>query len=124
MNFKIIQDLDLIIYFTGELIQRGTNRTESPEPGTNTAKVRIGKQIFSETLDVYSNNNMHKLPMSKRNTRKRSHLVAEKAKKGYCSGSPRGFREQGNMAVKLLGTGEQKENKAGNTESKAVVLIF
>ena len=30
----------------------------------------------------------------------------------YIWGSPRGFREQGNVVIKLLGTREQKENKA------------
>ena len=34
---------------------------------------------------------------------------------------PRVFREQGNMALKLLGTREQKENKARNTGTKAVL---
>ena len=104
-------------------MQRGTTRTGSPEPGTNAAKVRIRKQILLEMLDDYYNNSMHKSPMSKGNTRKTSHLVAEKAKKGCCCGSPRNFREQGNMAIKLLRTGEQKENKAENTGRKAVILI-
>ena len=39
--------------------------------------------------------------------------------RGHQSGSPRGFRDQGNMAIKLLGTREQKENKAENKGTKA-----
>ena len=33
-------------------------------------------------------------------------------KRGICMRLPRGFREQGNVVIKLLGTREQKENKA------------
>ena len=39
-------------------------------------------------------------------------------------GSPRGYKEQGNMAITLLATREQKENKAENMGTKAVFLIF
>ena len=35
-------------------------------------------------------------------------------------GSPSGFRGNGNMTLKSFGTREQKENKAGNTGTKAV----
>lgn len=35
------------------------------------------------------------------------------------SPSQLGFRELGNMAIDVLGTPEQKENKGGNTGTKA-----
>ena len=38
--------------------------------------------------------------------------------------SPLGFREKGNMAIKLPGTRKHKENKAGKSVTKAVILIF
>ena len=42
-------------------------------------------------------------------------------------GLPQGFQgtwEQGNMVIKSLRTREQKENKAGNTGTKAVFLMI
>ena len=47
-------------------------------------------------------------------------MLVVRVPQGYQGGSPRGIREQGNVALKLLGTRKQKENEAGNTGTKAV----
>ena len=43
---------------------------------------------------------------------------------GESGGSLEGFRDQGNMVITLLGTGEQKENKEGTQEQNLCLQYF